>query len=280
MGIKQVFLLLAALAAAVFLLIFAQTQPPQKQPAPEVAQQPMEEKAIEASALVEQARARLPEGPLGEINQKELAIKRARDNEQRAALLADLAKSWEQYGHPVLAGHYYEEASGQHFNQSWLEHAAELYFFGFSYATDTLTRQFGAQRAAAVYEQLYAADSSRRDYRIRQALSYIDGMNNVMQGVILLRQVEAADPDNEQVNLILGRLGVVSGQFDKAIARLEKVTRNNPGNAEAFFHLANAYQATGRLDEAIAAYEKVRLLMDDPEFDAQLSQLIDQIKKR
>ncbi|MCS6992121.1 MAG: tetratricopeptide repeat protein [Chitinophagales bacterium] len=279
MKLKHGLFLAAAAALTAVLFLFADTIPPPPEPANQAIES-IDQPQVEASTIIEAAQKLLPEGPAEEVRQKELALRRARNDQQRAALLADLAKSWEQIGHPVLAGHYYEEAYRMYPERKWLEQAAELYFVGFSLASDSTTRLFGAQRAAAAYHQLYDLDSTRLEYRIREATSYIDGLGNVMQGVMLLREVEAIDPDHAQVNVILGRLGVLSGQYDKAIARLEKVTRNDPKHAEAYFHLAQAYRAVGRTNDAIAAFERVRDLVDDPEFDAQLNHLIEQIKKR
>ncbi|MCS6917005.1 MAG: tetratricopeptide repeat protein [Chitinophagales bacterium] len=271
--------MLVSALAVMLLYFFGQTKPPAKEPSA-AAIAPAERKSVDASLLIEQVRRQLPEGALADINNKEMAIRRTADPEQQAALLARLAESWQQLGHPVMAAHYYHEAYQHQKKEEWLRQAAELFFLGFSFSSDSLTRLYGAQQAAALYSSLFEQDTTQLEFRIRQAVSLIDGMNDVMEGVMLLRQVEQQDPDNEQANVILGRLGIVSGQFDKAIARLEKVTRNNPRNAEAFYHLANAYQAIGRTDDAVAAYETVRQLIDDPEFDAHLGQVIDQIKKK
>ena len=58
------------------------------------------------------------------------------------------------------------------------------------------------------------------------------------------------------MNLILGRLAVVSGQYDKATARLEKLIKTNPDNAEAYYNLAKALKAKGKKLESAAAYRK------------------------
>ena len=100
-----------------------------------------------------------------------------------------------------------------------------------------------------------------------------------MPGVLLLKKVEAKDPDNKQMNLILGSLAVVSGQYDKAITRLEKLIKLDPENAEAYYHLAEAYQAVGRKEDAIKSLEQCKKLVNDPAFSAQIDSYIQQIKK-
>ena len=80
------------------------------------------------------------------------------------------------------------------------------------------------------------------------------------------------------MNLILGRLAVVSGQYDKAIARLGKLTTLDPKNAEAWFHLAEAYRAVGKNEEAIKSLEQCKSLVNDPAFSAQIDSYIKQFK--
>lgn len=82
------------------------------------------------------------------------------------------------------------------------------------------------------------------------------------------------------MNLALGRLAVVSGQYDKAAARLEKVVQLHPDNAEAYFHLAEAYRALGKKEEAIRALESCKLLVEDADFRAQIDSYINQIKNQ
>jgi tetratricopeptide (TPR) repeat protein len=85
-------------------------------------------------------------------------------------------------------------------------------------------------------------------------------------------------PDNETMNLTLGRLAVVSGQYDKAIARLEKLVKLYPDNAEGFLHLGEAYRAVGKKEEAIKAFEKCKSLLNNTEAKNQLNNIINQTK--
>ena len=73
------------------------------------------------------------------------------------------------------------------------------------------------------------------------------------------------------VPTLLGRLYIADGQYDKAIAMLAPVVRDQPEQIEAVAMLAEAYQATDRDDEAIALLEKS--VQDAPELYSTLGQV-------
>ncbi|MBK7959387.1 MAG: tetratricopeptide repeat protein [Bacteroidetes bacterium] len=69
----------------------------------------------------------------------------------------------------------------------------------------------------------------------------MEGSNEVMNGVTLLLNVVQTSPSHYGANLLLGKFGIVSGQYEKAIARLEKVVSLQSEKIEGYFLLADAY---------------------------------------
>ena len=81
-----------------------------------------------------------------------------------------------------------------------------------------------------------------------------------MQGIALLREVVAQDPNNINANLNLGLFSMKSGQFDKAVQRFKIIIAHKP-DFESYFYLAETYKQLGQKPEAIAAYEKCKQMM-------------------
>ena len=54
-----------------------------------------------------------------------------------------------------------------------------------------------------------------------------------MQGIAILREVLNEDPNHVKANYWMGEFSWISGQFDKAVPRFEKVLEIEPNNAEA-----------------------------------------------
>ena len=191
-----------------------------------------------------------------------------------------LAGYWLRTGNYITAGYYHSLAADA--NPTDTEErqlAARMLAMGINGAGDTTARMFAADRAIHQYEELIKVDTANTQAKVELALVYIEGLNDVMTGVLKLKDVEKIDPNNETMNLTLGRLAVVSGQFDKAIPRLEKLIKQHPDNAEAYVHLAEAYRATGQKDKALAELEACkRVVKDSPEAVKQVQQIITSIK--
>lgn len=265
---------------AACLYLFGETKPPKKDAimSPMMGGGTASSSNIDFATILVKAKGTLASSQLDSISNMELQMKKVRGDHEKQLMLQSLAFTWEKTGNVLVAGEYYSQAAAINNDTILLNKAGNLFYSGFPTTTDTLARIFGAQQGVNTYTELAKMDPSNYTYPIREAVCYIDGLGNVMQGVSILKEVESKDPDNEEMNLILGRLAVVSGQYDKAIARLEKLTKQHPKNAEAFYHLAEAYRAVGKNDDAIKALEQCKKLVNDPAFSAQIDNYIQQIK--
>jgi tetratricopeptide (TPR) repeat protein len=276
-----VILFTAGVLMVVFLFEFGVTKapkPPGAMMTPGMGGGNSSASSVDFASILEKAKGTLNDGQRDSIESLELQLKKVHGDKEKAAMMETIARTWEKTGNVLVAGKYFEEASSITGDRSTLEKSADLFYMGFPTTSDSLARIFGAQEGVKAFQQLVKIDSSNLTYPIHEAVCYVDGLGQVMQGVLLLKGVEQKDPDNKEMNLILGRLAVVSGQYDKAIMRLEKLTKIDPTNAEAYFHLAEAYRALGRKEDAIKSLEQCKLVVKDPAFSAQIDAYIKQIK--
>jgi tetratricopeptide (TPR) repeat protein len=86
-----------------------------------------------------------------------------------------------------------------------------------------------------------------------------------MEGILKIREVAARDSTNMFAQFMLGYGGLVSGQFDKAAERFEKVVAAEPWNKEAIFLLAESFERSGNRDKAAYWYGIARTKVDNPE---------------
>ncbi len=233
---------------------------------------------VDFEKLVVKAKATLTDIQKDSIEALQLSLLKVRGNSEKALLLQSIGNAWTRTGNIIVGGKYFEDAAEINNEKKTWEEAANRLFMGFPTTSDSLAKIYGAQEAAKCYHQLAILDSDNMDYPVKEAICYVDGLGQVMQGVLLLKDVENKEPDNKYMNLILGRLAVLSGQYDKAVTRLEKLVSVDPKNSEAYFHLAEAYRALGRKSEAIKAFESCKSLVNSADFDAQIDNYIKQIK--
>jgi cytochrome c-type biogenesis protein CcmH/NrfG len=132
--------------------------------------------------------------------------------------------------------------------------------------------------AIACFEEALKVNPDNVDTKIALASCYTDGTGETMKGVTLLREVTQKDSNNIAANIILGKLAIQSGQFDKAVKRLERVIALRSDNTEAMYFLAEAYKGLGDKNKAIEMFEQCKRLVNKEEFSAEIDNYIKTFK--
>ncbi len=211
---------------------------------------------------------------LGFLNSK---VESATADLERAEALEELAEFWQRQGFVEIAAHYYIDIAELENSADKWGRAAETNSIAFKIARDSALVQHYVDKSIKSFEKALSLQPDRLDYKIGLATGLIDGRNEVMQGVLMLREVTEADSLNTKANLILGRLAIVSGQFDKAERRLRIVTQEDPMNAEAFYYLGEALGNNGKKDEAAEAFKQCKKLVKSPTFAKELDEIIKRV---
>lgn len=86
-----------------------------------------------------------------------------------------------------------------------------------------------------------------------------------MEGIMKIREVVARDSTNMFAQFMLGYGGLISGQFDKAAERFEKVVSAEPWNKEAIFLLAESFERAGNKVKAAYWYGIAKTKVENPE---------------
>jgi thioredoxin-like negative regulator of GroEL len=146
-------------------------------------------------------------------------------------------------------------------------------------APDQSSKSFLLTNAIELYSKATTIDSNNTDNKIRLATAYIEEGSQPMQGVSMLLDIVRRDSTNMDAQLMLGRFGLISGQLDKAIVRLEKVLYSRPQNSEALFLLAEVYNAKGDKNKAVELLEKCKQTMKTPELKSEIDKYIETIKQ-
>lgn len=133
------------------------------------------------------------------------------------------------------------------------------------------------QQTINCYEQATALDPDNADLKVKLGEGYMEGADDPMKGVKLMLDVVRADSTHYMANLMLGKYGIKSGQFEKAIARLEKVISLHSQKLDGYFLLVDAYAASGNNEKAAETLMKAKKLVKDKsllkEIDAAITEL-------
>jgi tetratricopeptide (TPR) repeat protein len=85
------------------------------------------------------------------------------------------------------------------------------------------------------------------------------------RGVAAGEHAVALDDKDSYAHFALGRVLIIAGEFDRAIAELERSTSLNPSFADGYYGIAQAFNRSGRAEEAIPLVEMaMRMSPRDP----------------
>ena len=108
--------------------------------------------------------------------------------------------------------------------------------------------------AIAMIVLLYAAPNKHTtdvqldialDKKVAEAVALVQG-DAPMQGIVMLKEVLEEDPENVSALMYLGAFSVQTGQYDKAVERLEKAVAIEPSATDAWFYLGVSYRELGQ----------------------------------
>lgn len=216
------------------------------------------------------------------IKTMETALEQSSNNvEAKSDLFAKLAAAYSDGGAPEVSAWYIAQKASLANTASAWETAGDNYA---ALAQDPQTKDIirPAIHKAIIecYEQAVKISPENNDLKVKLGEGYMEGSDNVMQGVQLLLQVVRADSNHYMANLILGKNGIKSGQYEKAIARLEKVISLQSEKLDGYFLLVDAYAAAGRYKEAAETLKKARPKVKDKSLQSEIDKAIQDLNNR
>jgi tetratricopeptide (TPR) repeat protein len=159
-------------------------------------------------------------------------------------------------------------------HDTWALAGARQYSVSQNDAYEADFNEFLRIEAIQSYRTAIELDSSVLDTRVKLASCYLDRSAETMMGVTMLLSVVEEDSMHVNANLLLGRFGIVSSQFDKAVKRLENVLSLQPENTEALFLIGEAYLGMGEKEKAVEAFLKCKELIESEQLKKELDQYI------
>jgi tetratricopeptide (TPR) repeat protein len=196
---------------------------------------------------------------------------------EKNAIFADsLAKLYADANRFDSAAWFAEEAS-KFFNttESWNQ-AGEYYYQAYTFAVAEDKQNQLAEKAREFFKKVLDANPQNLDVKTKLAMTYLS--TSPMQGVMMLREVLAADPKNEPALLNMGMLSIQSGQHQRAVERLEELVRVNPDHVQGNLLLGVALMNTGEKVRAKQQFEKVKQMDNDPAVQATVDSYLEDLK--
>lgn len=195
-----------------------------------------------------------------------------------AVAYKDIAEFWEAQNELNMAANYYKKGAFLENTEKSVTFAGNLFVALLQKTEEATIKKWQAVEAISCFEKAIEINPTNLDTKIALATCYTEGTGETMKGVTLLREITQNDSTNIPANIILGKLAIQSGQFDKAKKRLELVLSLRPDNTEAMYFLAEAYKGLGDKQKAIELFEKCKSLVKNPDFTKEVDNYIKTFK--
>lgn len=209
--------------------------------------------STDVNVLMRDAQSKLGADSKNEISSIEHELELAQnDSALYVSTLMRLAGAWFQAGEPAVSGHYAQLVAEKLQTEDAWSKAATTYAICLQRSEAEKVRTFCTQRAVAAFETAISINPENLAHRVNLAVVYAENPpeEDVMRGITMLLDLNRQYPENVSVLNNLGRLAIQTGQFDKAVQRLERVLEIEPGNPMATCLLADAWKGAGDVAKA------------------------------
>lgn len=270
LGRNQI-IVLAACVITIVLLSFVSTSPSgKKTPTAE------QSTGIPLDEVLKEERSSLQPDQSGIVASFEQTIKAESDIIRRGVLYDSLVRYLGSSSKFVLAAFYAEEKAKANAGSGtdWMS-AGERYrqAASFQQHEDHLPPLYEA--SIRCFRKALELEPDNLDAKTGLGIALVDGTNDPMAGITLLREVEAKDSTHINTQLALAEFAIRSQQYDKAIERFSKVLRLQPDMYAIHLSLAELYDAkqdTAMVIHHLKAYSAVT---DDPVMKAEIDKAVE-----
>ena len=216
------------------------------------------------------------------INTLEHSISRGAVQDQQLHIYHQLARFWFDSARVFEPFAWYEaEAAILENSEKSLTFAAQLFLDNLQVDEVGQRRQWKALQAKDLFERSLKINPKNDSAKVGLGACYLFGGISAtpMEGIMKIREVVEKDSTNIYAQLMLARGSVMSGQYDKAVARLETVVRLQPKNIDGILMLADVYERMGNKSNAIIWYNKSLSLVQQVDLKKEIEKRIGELRK-
>lgn len=188
----------------------------------------------------------------------------AQSTEQKSKALDSLSAFWDREMYPGASVLYIEEkAALLNTAEQWIT-AGDRYLSMAEFG-EPENRTYRLDKAAECYQNALDKDPKNLVAKTGKGTVIVRKQEDPMSGIMILREVVDADPNNIRALLQLADFSILSGQFDKAINRFDQVLKADPTYVDAYFFKAETYAKWGKKAEARQFLDEYKSKVGNPE---------------
>ena len=216
------------------------------------------------------------------MNDLEQSVIRGDVKKQKLDVFHQLAHFWKDSARIFEPYAWYEaEAARLENSEKSLTFAAHLILENLRNEESDQLKRWKALQAKDLFERSLRINDKNDSTIVGLGACYIFGniADNPMEGILKVRQVVEKDSTNIYAQMVLGQGSLLSGQYDRAIDRFEKVLALQPVHLEAILLMAEVFERKEDKVNAIKWYSTALPLAPNPAMRSALEKRINELKK-
>lgn len=224
----------------------------------------------------------MPAALLQRADNLEKTAKKTTEKDGKLHIFHQLSRFWADTGRAFEPFAFYEaEAARLENSEKNLTFAAHLFLDDLQNEEMPEWRKWKALQAKDLFERSLTINPGNDSSKVGLGACYLFGGISAapMEGIMKIREVADKDSTNLYAQITLAKGSLFSGQYDKAITRLEMVNRIKSDDLDAILLLADAYERTNDKKKAIAMYEKSLPLSKQAELKSAIEKRTEELKK-
>lgn len=200
--------------------------------------------------------------------------------DEKNEILVELAHQWEHAGYLSIAGDYLRQHADRAPSYEGYMQAGDMLFKALTTDTAETMQVNLVYGARYCYEKAMEIRPGDTDAQIGLATVLVQGTNEPMKGILMLREIVSKDPGNIKANMELGKFSMMSGQYDKAIERFAAVLQKDSLHLQSRYFLAEGYLGLKDTSNAINTLEEIIEIEKDTMVQSRIQLYINYLKKQ
>ena len=214
------------------------------------------------NSLLIEAKPKLSKQEATFILSLEKHVGEASSDSIKTAAYKNLASKWYEYKRADISGFYAEQVAELEKTETAWSIAGTTFLLGARQSDTDKIKRFCSSKAVTAFENAISLNPENINHKVNLATCFAENppKENPMKGVLMLLDLNKQNPESVPVLVTLGRFGIQTGQFDKAVERLNKAIRLDNKNRQAHCLLAEALNGLGEKEAASIAQQNCAAL--------------------
>jgi hypothetical protein len=216
------------------------------------------------------------------ITTLENSISRGAVKQQQLMVYHQLAHFWgDTVGFFLPYAFYEAEGARLENSEKTLTFAARLFLDNLQSEENMSFRKWEAMQAKDLFERSLTINPDNDSAKVGLGACYLFGniSDAPMEGIGKIRQVVEKDSTNTYAHMMLAKGSVLSGQYDKAITRLQTIIRLKADDLEAILMLADVYERKADKASAIKWYQASLSMIKRKDVRTEIEKRIAELRK-